>query len=453
MTKKKDITRIEDLSEFLHEDDPDADNILSSDYEQSDDENDEDNSEITEDEFLSLSELDNEVEQEDSSISYLNDDNEIEENNEDDVDEFQSYSHEESEISEDDQYSDDFQNEFEEENDYQEENNFSEDGLTDPYMVNSTMQEQNEPPLFQNTSNDYKAPVQDESQILSDFSQTVNSSETKQAVEIELSNINNNEVKTSGPKELINEVKHFSENYTYNIVPNGGSPSFSIVIENIAKKYHQDFLSLIKELMISNDVALYEDSLKHNRVLVSQIGEYQAILLANKMSRKGALIKLAPSELIHQSSHYDADETPITQNEIYYHQEEELDLSEHIHISNVVITTTDFLQGFKIQKYLGIAQEFVKFTTEEVIDLISSKDKSINEIYEDLDYDFFNKNLLIHEYHDKLKDALIFQAKQKKGNAIIGLNYTYVKPDNRHFEITCTGTIVYAVKIKDQSYL
>lgn len=467
---KKDLTRIQDLSEFLHEDDPDAEEILNLNLDPADDEENHGGEDLDSLEDYQSDESSDEYSSEDSTFEAEQDENQWDSDSDSELNtEFETDENPLDDSEENTFESDQFESEesdfadgFESDYDAEEDTNSFEDS-EGPEVYEEIIEEPpTEVPVANDSptsntfqapvNNDYVPPTKTEKEIL-DSTRNINRSElVASKVENELDNLRNAPA-TRESDGLTNELRQFGENYTYNSVKSSGNPAYSILVTEIPSQHHEDIIMHLREFQITGDDDLYRQSLEENMVLISHIGEFAAISLANKFSRYGAKVKLAPSEILHESPHYE-NESQLTHSasSINSSIEDDVEIDSSFKAGNIIITTTSFLQGHKIHKYLGLVQDFVVLSTSELHDLINAKESSEREIKDVIDQEFFNKNLLIHEFHDKLQRSLEHQARAKKGNAIVGLQYSYTNPSRNTYEITCTGTVVYALRIKDKPF-
>lgn len=107
---------------------------------------------------------------------------------------------------------------------------------------------------------------------------------------------------------------------------------------------------------------------------------------------------------------------------------------------NVLITTTNNFEGYRITEYLGVESVEIVIGTG----LISEFTSSIS--------DFFGKRST--DFERKLKEAkktafeyLKESAKKKGGNAVVGLDIDYVQFTENRIGIVVNGTIVKIVEI------
>lgn len=470
MSEKKDLTRIQDLSEFTHEDDQEAEKLLRVNF-------DDDEDQVEESDFLSPSELDDEaptfslpetpVEADESEDSFSIEESSFEMSDSElpDVpsdEEAPAFGGiEESVFESEENYGD-----FESTQDFSDENDFSDNEEENSYDSEQSYSEddntlENDHEEYQELSEEegVEDPVADEvdapqeSEILETYIADTQEQKAQQSVEQDLEKAQQ-ETPIKESTSFASELKKFSEGYSYNMVQSPGAPPYTLIANQVPRKSHEDVLRYIREYKIAGDKEIYQQSLQNDQILISHIGEYVAILMANKLTRLGATVQIAPSDVIHTSVHYEAQESyGSSKDSLDYEVEEDVDLSDHISATNILLSTTPYLQGFKIHKYLGVVQDFVILKTAELKEIINQKEASDHEIHDILDQEYFNSKLIIHEFHDSLRNSLEFQAKKKKGNAIVGLQYSYLRPDRNTFEITCIGTAVYAVKLKEDDLL
>jgi len=108
----------------------------------------------------------------------------------------------------------------------------------------------------------------------------------------------------------IEEIADISEKMVYGEILSGGNPPFSIALTNI--KFHEDAEKIFKilqehGLVTSDNETIYRQSLDHGNLLISQLTEYCAIFLAHKLRRFSVDLKIGPSELVFKPETYTED--------------------------------------------------------------------------------------------------------------------------------------------------
>ncbi len=161
--------------------------------------------------------------------------------------------------------------------------------------------------------------------------------------------------------EKFEDLKRFAENSSFTGMGAEGNPSFSVLLKNI--RYLEDvndILALMRELGLLSDS---EDQLKQRlmrgHLLVPRISEYSAIYLAHKLRRFDIDIQVGLSDEIHPPKHQETPEIGLTskhslyQNQIHHFQFDDSKLE----LSQIIVAATPHLEGHQVVKYLGVASE------------------------------------------------------------------------------------------------
>jgi len=381
MSDDDDLTRLEDLSEYLH----------------SEDENSEENFEESEQESVSLSELDDDEEV--SEIDVFADDDtqpDIETDSTDFSDDEETDSTDFSDDKEID--SNDFDNNEEGES------NLESIDLTEetPTNLNSIPDEKISP----------KATI----------------------------------IPETPPKESFGDIKSFANNISYGSLAGVGTPPFSILIENINDSSDANaILAILKEygLLNNSNQPDIEQGIKNGSLLIPQISEYSAIFLGHKFRKLSASLQIGQSSEIHQSKILagESNKGTATKNNILQNKNiTSSTFNDSINIDDIIITTTQTLQGYDIHKYIDIITE-VHIIPSDIFEQI----QILAEETKDDDPQLNNTNNYIYK---QLTNKLREQALKLSGNAIIGVNF-HVNPlvieNEKMYEITCSGNVVQVI--------
>lgn len=424
---RKDLTRIEDLSEFLHQDDPEIDNKFGSFSSVSPSETDsstivsldELESESPPDIPFELTETSTEVETTYETESPTEIDNEVSSAT---VDEFNFSEHSEimTEASEEVTHTENLinENEFLEATD-----EFSSEGNQADHFLHELDQEQE---LIEES--DF------ESESLAEF--------TNEQREERIEQI---------PTENFEEVKTFAQNFSYGTIEGAGNPPYSLIVRNIKfKEEADDILSLLKEFGIINDQNSkeMEMAIKLGSLLISQISEYTAIILAHKLRRYDLDIEVGLSDEIHPSKSGENNPKGLTKkNTIKQNLEESYKRPEkHFKISDMIITNAPSVPHYQIVKILGIEHAHTILTEEEI-----SRNAYINQrlLAQDLEANELEDFKTYKKSQDELHDILLAEIKNKAfkegANALLSVqfNLNSISDHKQHFmKLTCTCTKV-----------
>lgn len=369
-SKKADLTRIEDLSEFLHRDDSDLDGLLETANDNTGaDQSNSDNEE--EESFPPPFEFSTNQPNNDSHDSSINDSNDgfnnglsddfANENthsfqnpnlaDSDGEDSYQDESGPEETFSQDFDTTTDFSNDssdnfdfpelpstdelegdigsnIESENSFDDQNQFSLESSFEETTENSFEQNNLEESSFDQSTNDTSDDLNlssdneynndneynsdsksntDSFSIEEDYSAQVESALSHEASP--RSDRSEQQQSQIPPRENFNEVQNFGNNITYGAVTSGGNPAFSILLKEIyCEEDHETILSVLGEHgLLNGNEEVFRQALKIGVLLIPQISEFSAIYLATKLRKYCLDIQVGPSEQIHPSKSYEKD--------------------------------------------------------------------------------------------------------------------------------------------------
>lgn len=246
---------------------------------------------------------------------------------------------------------------------------------------------------------------------------------------------NYEEIVTSSP-ENFEELKKFSEASSFSGMATEGNPSFSVLIKNV--RYIEDIndiLSLLKEfdLLVDSEEQM-KSRLMRGILLVPRISEFAAILLAHKLRRYDIDIEVGPSEQIHPSKHLEKPETGIvSKHNLYQNQSHHFEFQDvKLELSQIIIAATPMIEGYQILRYFGIASE--------------------HKILEGHDIESEN-SLEVSEHYNLVAQKLKAHALKVNANAVVGINYQLTPIPSEYgathnkYRLTCSGNLVWAQRL------
>ena len=236
--------------------------------------------------------------------------------------------------------------------------------------------------------------------------------------------------------EDFQDVKNFAQNISYGKVSVGGNPPYSVVLKGIRfQEDAQEILSILDEhgLMTPDTQETIKQGIEHGAVLISQISEYSAIYLAHKLRRFDMEILVGLSEELHQSKNYENEHRGLINKEnLKQNHAEHLDLNENpIALDNIILATTPTLEGYRINRYIDILTE--------------------HALLEEADFLEANGRLEGTQVYNELVGRLKNRAFKLKCNGILGVNFQFI-PVTAHsgqtrYKVICSGN---AVMLSDQ---
>lgn len=247
------------------------------------------------------------------------------------------------------------------------------------------------------------------------------------------------ELSSYSAPERFEEVKSFAQNFSYGQIQGGGNPPFSLVIRHL--KYEEDkesILSLLSEfgLVTEQNLAETQRSLELGLMLIPQISEYSAIILAHKLRRFDCDIEVGLSDEVHPSRSGEHNpkglvkKESLRQNisETYKRDEDQYPLKE------IIVSTTAQLEGHTIKKYIGVQTSFAIVDEEELerLKFVQNQERNaraLHEYHPDESEDLSSERAF-HDYKNSfdllfisLVEDLKSKAQKEKANALLGLNY------------------------------
>lgn len=229
--------------------------------------------------------------------------------------------------------------------------------------------------------------------------------------------------------ETFEDLKKFSESSSFTGMATEGNPSFSVLIKNV--RYLEDvndIIALLRELnLLSDSEEQTRGRLMRGMLLVPRISEYAAIFLAHKLRRFDIDIQLGLSDEIHPPKHQEEPETGIVSKfNLFQNQTHHFHFDDpKLEISQIILSATPSLEGYQIVRYMGVASE------HKMLD---------NYIVED------SESTEVPLHYQELALKLKAHALKAHSNAVIGLNYQ-LTPIGHKYRLTCTGNLVWINKL------
>lgn len=442
-SKKEDMTRIEDLSEFLHSEDSDLDNQFLDEEPPPFNESipGDDSGTLTDfklppaEDSLEANDLD-----ESSTEEFDLTDESLENNFEENTDSFN-----ESELSFED--SNDFtQNEDSFTNTIEESTDFSSLNIADDDYINEEEIEDS----LQNEAD--ASEYQDESVIIdpatfSDTGEDFDYPEVSQEDTSPLETSDHSYLASPSTRENFKEVQDFGNAISYGKVQSGGNPAFSVMLKGIDTQDFDSILSILNEHgLIGQNEGIIKQSLELGVLLIAQISEFSAIFLANKLKQYSTDISIGLSEQIHKSKSYDKDNKGLVTKKSIFQNKDKKYIRENnrFKLEDIIVTKNGQIPNTIINEHFGV--------------IALSKVVSFADLTrQDLSYsnDLKDAKLEIHSlaiYDDLIKELSI-SAFEKGANAILSVTHSLssLAEKDEHgevqYQIICSGDAVVVDKI------
>jgi uncharacterized protein YbjQ (UPF0145 family) len=244
------------------------------------------------------------------------------------------------------------------------------------------------------------------------------------------------EEKTYKAPETFEDLKKFAESSSFAGMGAEGNPSFSVLIKNV--RYLEDvndILLMLKELgLMSDSEEQTKARLMRGQLLVPRISEYAAIFLAHKLRRFDIDIQVGLSDEIHPPKHQEMPETGIvSRHSLYQNQTHYFNFNDpKLELSHIIVAATSNLEGHQVIRYLGVASEH-KMLEGHIVE-----DEGSDEI---------------PHHYSELAQKLKAHALKAHANAVIGLNYQLTPLPSEYgmnsskYRLSCTGNLVWVNKL------
>jgi len=262
--------------------------------------------------------------------------------------------------------------------------------------------------------------------------------------------------------EDLADVKKFAQNISYGDASAEGTPPFSLIIRNVRFVEDADgIIDTLKEHGIAKDEALTKmrKSLELGSILISRVSEYSAIFLAHKLRKFNVDIMMGLADEIHPPKSYKSDDKGLVNKRNIYQNKSESHkfISGDLTADKIMLTTANSLDNFYVEKYLGIISESTQFEIDEMsTKSIHQQDKNNLQVEIDSIISQFSSNNEKKDWDTKISD-IYYQMANKlkpaalkiKGNAVIGIQYqlmalpTLSSEQKQAYRLICTGNVVW----------
>lgn len=236
------------------------------------------------------------------------------------------------------------------------------------------------------------------------------------------------------PRENFAEVRSFAEHAVLADVSAESNPPFSLMAHNVTYlEDSEDILTILREVKFPEDMLeSFRKQLERGSLLVPRVSEYTAIYLAHRLRRFRLELQVGPSDILHPPrAQDDTDRGLVSKRSLSQNQHHHFNFREGVEdTKQIILSTMPHLDGYVIERYLGVASEHAFLKAEQVEDEVSG---AINASY------------------DELAQKLKGHALHHRANAVVGINYqlTPMPAENPalghyRYKLTCTGNLVWA---------
>ena len=178
--------------------------------------------------------------------------------------------------------------------------------------------------------------------------------------------------------ETFEDLKKFSESSSFSGMATEGNPSFSVLVKNV--RFIEDVSDIVLLLKEYNLLVDSEEQTKarlmRGMLLIPRISEYAAIHLAHKLRRFDIDIQLGLSDEIHPPKHLETPETGIiSKHNLYQNQSHHFHFDDaKVDLDQIIVSATPSLDGYQILKYMGVASE------HKIMDGLIVEDENSKEV-------------------------------------------------------------------------
>ncbi len=262
--------------------------------------------------------------------------------------------------------------------------------------------------------------------------------------------------------EKFEDVKTFAQNFSYGKASlGGGNPPYTIIARNI--KYQDDaenILDILSEFGLINDQNRKdtEKAMEFGALIIPQISEYTAIVIAHKLRRFDLDLQVGLSDEVHPSK--SGVENPrglLKKDSLKQNKSESLKLSDlNTSIKDIIISTTSAIPGYFVESYIGVQTTFtiVEEAELEKLQYVAKAEREHSELFDYNDSEVSTEKIFqdYQKSFDLLYADLTMQLKQKAfaqhANALLGLTFQLspLQFDRSHtrvnaYQITCSATL------------
>lgn len=240
------------------------------------------------------------------------------------------------------------------------------------------------------------------------------------------------------PRENFQDLRDFGNAITYGVVTTGGNPPYSLILRNVKfEEDAEDIKIVLREhgLLSDDNEETITQGLEQGSLLISQISEYSAIYLAHKLRRFDVELRIGLSDQLHPSKSYTREgKGLVSKYNLRQNHRESLVTSEaEVDVHDIKMTTTPTLDGYNIHRYIDVVTAHTLIEEEELKRL-----HNINQSMEDTE----DTEVLLEELLDQFpKEELESPMEQFD----LGLNEIYkelvVELRNEAFKVEANAVV------------
>jgi len=253
-------------------------------------------------------------------------------------------------------------------------------------------------------------------------------------------------------REDFQDLRLFGEALSYGTVTYGGQPPFTLKATGIHfKEDAEDIMSILDEHGLINDEnrATYLQMLEHNSLLISQISEFSAIYLSHRLRRFKLNLSLGLSDEMNPSKSYEKDGRGlVTKYNLRQNVREEMAIKKtSFEARDVLLSTSNTFEGLQIKRYYDIISTHSIISEDEMKSRpFGQRDEETVGTSEELTDFEIGLNAVYKELASDMKN----EAFKREANAVVGVSYQITPLPSQsesgpklEYKITCTGSAVW----------
>ena len=228
------------------------------------------------------------------------------------------------------------------------------------------------------------------------------------------------------------------------------APAYSLKLEDIDPAHHDAIMAIIREAKIyaPADEALLAQSLASGRLLIAHISEYMAVTLAHQLRRLTGKLVWGLAQDVHPSPSYSAEENRGNAlNSLPGQNQAQTYDALHVarDLNSIILTTAPQIAGHQIKRYLDLITEQAFLRPAQ----LGPQASDLLKYPEDAKIDVSEEIASWDIYRD-LTTRLRQKALAAQADAIINLNFVlhpvFLDTGERGHHLTATGNLVTLAK-------
>ncbi|PIP95662.1 MAG: hypothetical protein COV37_10255 [Bdellovibrio sp. CG11_big_fil_rev_8_21_14_0_20_39_38] len=253
-------------------------------------------------------------------------------------------------------------------------------------------------------------------------------------------------------REDFQDLRLFGEALSYGTVTYGGQPPFTLKATGIHfQEDAEDIMSILEEhgLITEENRATYLQMLEHNSLLISQISEFSAIYLSHRLRRFKLQLSLGLSDEMNPSKSYEKEGRGlVTKYNLRQNVREEMAIKKtSFEARDVLLSTSNTFEGLQIKRYYDIISTHSIISEEEMKSRpFGHRDEETVGTSEELSDFEIGLNAVYKELASDMKN----EAFKREANAVVGVSYQITPLPSQsengpklEYKITCTGSAVW----------